>query len=299
MSRVKVFYQDYTIIYIKKEGGEYQEMAEKKKKDLGGAAKYTPEQLEQSKKLAKQYYVDNKGIASIKVLARIGKVPQRYVTKWMKEENWNQHFMEDPDDKVLLSEDTKAILQSGAESFGLDEQEELFCYHYLKTFNATTSAIKAGYSSSFAHNMAYRLLKKSKIKDFLEHAKGKRNEELFLDGLRIIQEYMKIAFADMTDFVKFGSSGVKLRHSTKVDGQLITKISEGKNGVTIELADKMKALDKLEQYLQVMPEDWRRSIEEKKLELAQQKAELDLEDDDSEEDVVTIKIVKATRKDEE
>lgn len=209
---------------------------------------------------------------SVKVLSRQGKVPQSYVRKWLTEENWSTK--ESVDDKVVLSAKTKRALKSSAERFNLTEQEELFCYHYLKTLNATTSAVKAGYSPAFCYQKGHILMKNSKIKEFLNHIKGIRNQELFIDPIRIIKEYMKIAFADMTDFVKFGPNGLTLKNSDKVDGQLITKLKEGREGISIELADKLKALDKLEKYLEVMPGDrWKKDIEERKLALLMAKME--------------------------
>lgn len=248
-----------------------------KKKYDEDVKSYTPVQLERAKDVAKTHYEINDGIASVKVLARVAKVPQDYIRKWMKEENWDivLGLKEDPEDLIRLSDNTKKILSTGAEQFGLSEQEEIFCYHYMKTFNQTTSAIKAGYSPSYAHNKAYRLLKQDNIREFINYVKQQRNQELFLEPIQVIQEYMKIAFADMTDFVKFGPSGVSAKHSNTVDGQLITKIKEGRDGVSIELADKMKALEKLEQYLDVMPEDWRQILEQNKLELMREKLDLE------------------------
>lgn len=236
---------------------------------------YTPAQIKAAKKRAKAYYLEHNGEVSVKVLSRIAKVPQGYIREWMREKPWDEALKESPEDKVQLSNKTKGALASGAKGFGLTEQEELFCYHYMKTFNATTSAIRAGYSSSYGHNKAYRLLKTDKVKGFLNHIKGQRNEELFIDGMRIIQEYIKVAFADITDFIKFGPGGVSLRSSSNVDGQLITKVSEGKNGITIELADKMAALSKLERYLDVMPTEWKQIVEERKTDLLAQRLELE------------------------
>lgn len=246
---------------------------------------YTPQQIKKAKLTAKKYYKENDGEVSVKVLSRKAKVPQGYIRQWMKEEDWDKGLKEDPEHIVKLTNETKEVLKTGAEEFGLTEQEELFCYHYLSTFNATTSAIKAGYSPSYAHNKAYRLLKQDKITNFIQHVKEQRNKELFLDPVRIIQEYMRIAFADITDFVKFGPGGVVARPSNTVDGQLIVKIKEGREGLSLELADKMKALEKLEQYTGVMPEDWRKAISEQKLDIMKQKIDLEkirLEGDENE-----------------
>lgn len=213
---------------------------------------YTAEDWAKAKQRAKALYIEEKGLVSVKRLARAGKVPQRYVRSWINKEKWKRYVLEDPDDKVALSVHTKEVLKSTAEDMGLEQDEELFCYHYMKTFNATNAAVAAGVSPNISYQWAYQKLKEPHIHAYLSYVKQQRNQELFIDAMRVLDEYVKIAFADMTDYVTFGSSGVSLKPSTKVDGQLITKIREGKDGVTIELADKMKALDMLAKHLKIL-----------------------------------------------
>lgn len=204
---------------------------------------YSKEKLEQCRKTALKYFHDHKGECSVKVLSRVGTVPQAYIRKWMDES---------PDDWVAnppISDKAKVIIQSGGEALGLTEKEQMFCLHYIKTFNHTLSAIRAGYSPREAHQAAYRLLKREDIKTFIGVLRNQMNEELYLDSERVVREYMKIAFADITDFVSFGPDGVKLKSSTKVDGQLITSVSDGQYGPSIKLADKMQALDFLRKYM--------------------------------------------------
>ena len=210
---------------------------------------YTKKQLEACKKETLKYFHEHNGECSIKVLSRVGKVPQSYIRKWMDES---------PTDWVVnppISDKAKALLESGGEKLGLTEKEQLFCFHYIKTFNHTLSAIRAGYSPREAYQSAFRLLKREDIKTFIGLLRNQRNEDLYLDGLRIVEEYMKIAFADITDFVTFGPDGVTLKSSTKVDGQIITSVSAGQYGPTIKLADKMQALDFLRKYLGIMTDN--------------------------------------------
>lgn len=214
-------------------------------------------------------YLDHKGVVSVKKLARAGKCTQKQLRQWMRVDDWEAKYKgEEPGDLVRLTENVKKQIQSGSD-FGLDEREELFCFYYLKTFNVTTSAIRAGYPSTSGHEYGHKLINDERVFEFIKHLKSVRNTELLFDNSRIIQEYMKIAFADMHDFVDITSFGVRAKHNS--DGQLITKISEGKNGLSIELADKMKALEKLEKYFDIMPDDWKRTIEEQKLELLREK----------------------------
>lgn len=215
---------------------------------------YTPEQLNQAKSRAKKHYITNKGEVSVKVLSRIGKVPQGYIRDWMKEEDWQLEL-----NPVQVTD------KLSAEQFGLSEQEESFCYHYIHTYNATTSAIRAGYSSSYGHNKAYRLLKDERIRKFITELRDLRNSEVFLDSVRILQEYIKVAFADITDFVEFSTMKnkkgeykqyIKMKNSNEVDGTMIKEVSLSERGVlSFKLHDKMPALEKLSKYFKLFDSD--------------------------------------------
>lgn len=233
-------------------------MGEPKKKKVKydeAVKEYSPQELKNHHDDALTHFIENGGEVSVKVLSRVGKVPQSYIRKWMKDENWSQYVMEEDGDRIKVSENTKHFIESAAEEYGLTEQEELFCYQYFKCKNATQAALRAGYSSSWAYNCGYRLLNKPKIKKFLRDLQAHACEEVFVDTLDIIRMWAKIAFADMNDYVSVSKNGVSLRGSGQTDGQVITEIKEGKDGVTIKMADKMKALDRLSSYFKVLPGD--------------------------------------------
>lgn len=238
---------------------------------------YSPQELKKHHDEALTYYIEHAGEVSVKVLSRVGKVPQSYVRKWIKEENWSQYVFEDPTDKVKVSEETKEFIRSAAEEYGLSEREETFCYHYFKSKNATQAAMKAGYSSAYAYNAAYLLLNKPKIKNFLRDLQSHACEEVFVDTLDIIRMWAKIAFADMNDYVSVSGAGVMLRGSNQTDGQVITEIKEGKDGVTIKMADKMKALDRLSAYFRVLPGD---KAQDAKLRILEKASRSEDEDDE-------------------
>lgn len=146
------------------------------------------------------------------------------------------------------------------------EQEKIFCLEYLKSYNLRNAAVKAGYSP---HTGA-RLIRKDSVSQALKAYQNMRESELFLSGLDIIRMYVGIAFADITDYVKFGTeevpmldgygkeiydkdgnlkmytrSYVRLNDSDKIDGRFIQEVKLGKDGVSIKLFDKPAALDKL------------------------------------------------------
>lgn len=239
--------------------------------------KYSSDELKKHHDEALTHYIEQGGEVSVKVLSRVGKVPQSYIRNWMKQENWDQYVKEDQGDKVKVSKKTKQFIESAAETYGLNEQEELFCYHYFKCKNATQAAMRAGYSSAWSYNAGYQLLNKPKIKKFLKDLQTKACEELFLDTMDILRMWAKIAFADMNDYVSVSGAGVMLKGSAQTDGQVITEIKEGKDGITIKMADKMKALDRLSAYFKVLPGD---KAQEAKLKVLEKAA---MSDEDGEE----------------
>lgn len=163
-------------------------------------------------------------------------------------------------DKSEVEKETQDIFSC------VTEQEKIFCLEYLKSYNLRNAAVKAGYSP---HTGA-RLIKKINIVAALKMYQDKREEELFLSGIDIVRMYVGIAFADITDYVDFGTeqvpmldgygkeirdkdnnlktykrSYVRLKESAKIDGRFIQEVKSGKDGVSVKLFDKIAALDKL------------------------------------------------------
>ena len=78
---------------------------------------------------------------------------------------------------------------------------------------------------------------------------------------------MRIAFSDIGSLVKFDRGSVLLEDSSTVDTQLVKKVKEGKDGVSIELEDRQKAIDWLTKYFLIHPDDkYRAEFDRKKAE---------------------------------
>lgn len=190
-------------------------------------------------------FIEDNGVISIKTLSRVGQVPRSYITKWMKDENWEQ-FLE----PHTMNAQTESFLKGAALRWGLTEQEELFCQHFMKTKNSTQASYKAGYSH---YNRGYELLREARILKYLQTLHKSMCREIFIDSVDVVKMWAKIGFADMNDFVKVSAHGVSLKSGS--DGQLISEVKEGREGVSIKLADRMKALDRLSSWLNILPEN--------------------------------------------
>lgn len=179
---------------------------------------------------------------------------------------------------------------------GLTDKQMLFVSYYLKYWNATKAYQKAyGCDYGTARVEGSRTLAKPNIKEEIKRARDEIFAESLLSTKAIIQKYMDIAFADITDYMLFGTkeepylddkgeqmldpeTGEPLTHkrnyvyfndSDHVDGTILSEVKQGKDGVSIKLSDRMKALEKLEKYMGLMSEEEQLKVGKLKLEIKQ------------------------------
>jgi phage terminase small subunit len=146
----------------------------------------------------------------------------------------------------------------------LTDRQILFVTYYLKDMNAT-KAYKKAYNCDYetAKTNGNRLLTKAHIKEEVVRLR----DEMFVDSLltpkAIIQKYMDIAFADITDFATWNNSGTHMRVKphNEIDGSLVAEVSNNELGMKIKLPDRMKALEKLEKYMGLMSEEEKARVE--------------------------------------
>ncbi|WPZ17803.1 terminase small subunit [Geobacillus subterraneus] len=241
------------------------------------------------------------------IAAKLG-VSDTQVRKWKNLDQWERKLKGNvtiekrnvTNTKDTQINDDKPIEIEIDENNELTEKQRLFCLYYLKYFNATKAYQKAyGCDYFTAKTNGSRLLAKANISRELDRLKAEQINELKLDARDILQKYIDIAFADITDYVSFGQreeqvigmygpvfegkgenkkpvmqivNYVELKDSATVDGTIITEVKQGKDGVSIKLADKMKALEKLSLYFDLFPDNFKRKIEEEKLKIAHYKA---------------------------
>jgi phage terminase small subunit len=228
------------------------------------------------------------------------------VKSWKKRYGWNRdrgapkeksvHTKKKVALPVSDDDNTQEItLDSFLEDSDLTEKQRLFCLYYVRSFNATQSAIKAGYSPATAHVQGPRLLGNVRVREEIKRIKQCMTNELFIEAMDVLNKYIKIAFSDITDYLTFGQREVQVmgafgpvedengypvmkevnyvdfKESGIVDGTIISEVKQGKDGVSIKLEDRMKALDKLALYFDLFPDKFKRQIEEEKLKIAHHK----------------------------
>lgn len=195
------------------------------------------------------------------------------------------------------------------ENAELTDKQRLFCLYYVKCFNATKAYKKAyGCSYETAMTEGSKTLRNPKMKEEIIRLKQNRLNREMLDESDIFQKYMDIAFSDVTDFVEFGQEDVpvmavygpvqvkdeetgekktltkrvnvvRFKDSSEVDGTLIAEVKQGKDGASIKLPDRMKALKWLAEHMDMATEEQKARIE-----MMKQKSNVQQE----EEDGVTI-----------
>lgn len=177
------------------------------------------------------------------------------------------------------------IIEDIFEEFRINRRQQVFILSYLQTFNAKQSAIKAGYAERTAKFKGHQLLGMDHIAGAMDAIKKLMYKKLYISAYDIIQYYVEIAYSDITEYVEFNQDKVNLKDSNKVDGKLIQEVKQGRDGVTIKLVDKMKALEKLEKLFEIMP-DRRLELEREKLDL--QKSLVNKSDGDGDNKVVIV-----------
>ena len=188
----------------------------------------------------------------------------------------------------------KEAVDQVVENQNLTDKQQLFCLCYVRCFNATKAYQKAyGCSRETAMVNGSDLLRNTKVRDEIRRLKQNRLNREMLDEHDIFQKYMDIAFADVTDYVEFGReevpvmgafgpisvkdpetgedvplkktvNTVRFRESCEVDGTLIAEVKQGRDGASVKLADRMKALDWLANHMNLATEGERAIIEQRK-----------------------------------
>jgi phage terminase small subunit len=167
----------------------------------------------------------------------------------------------------------------------LNPKQLLFCQYYMKNRNATLAYVKAyGCKYDFAYKNAYKMMVKDGIKKELARLKKEKLKSIALDKNDIVERYMNIAFADMTDFVEWGKTDkrnyVNFKSSEYIDGGLVCEVKQGREGISLKLEDRQKALDWLANFFEMNPMNkHKKKFDNKKLELEEKRIDNEINTD--------------------
>lgn len=248
----------------------------------------------------------DKGLKLIEIANQL-EVPKGTIRSWKNRYNWDCNVAKEkcnvaktkkrkkqPKEELTTDEVDQVI-----ENPELTDKQRLFCVLYAKCFNATKAYQKAyGCSYEVAMINGSRMLRNAKVKKEIIRLKESRLNKELLSATDIFQKYMDIAFADLTDYVEFGTEEepvmamygpvkvedpetgkkkqltqtvnvVHFKKSSEVDGTILSEVKHGRNGSSIKLADRMKAL-------QWLSDNMKLGTEQQLARLEQQRAQIDL-----------------------
>lgn len=195
------------------------------------------------------------------------------------------------------------VIDQIIENPDLNDKQRLFCVLYVKCFNATKAYQKA-YECSYetATVNGPRMLGNARVKEEIQRLKQNRLNRELISEADIFQKYIDIAFADITDYMEFGTEEVpvmavygpvkvkneetgeeetltrivntaKFKDSLDVDGTILTEVKQGKDGAGIKLADRMKALQWLADHMNLATEEQRAKIEKTRADIQRMQPE--------------------------
>lgn len=259
-------------------------------------ARAPDQRIEQAKELYE------KGLKLIDISKQLG-VPEGTVRRWKCTHKWDNERSEKITNVrkrrkrtvQVKNESVESEVKQIIENPDLTDKQRLFCVYYSRCFNATKAYQKAygcSYETAMVEGSSH--LRNPKIKSEILKLKQERLNREFLSEADIFQKYMDIAFADITDYVEFGIeeepvmsmygpvkikdpdtgeekqltqivNTVRFKESTGIDGTILTEIKHGRNGSSIKLADRMKALEWLSKHMDLGTEEQRVRIEQIKI----------------------------------
>lgn len=221
-------------------------------------------------------------------------VPEGTVRSWKNRYGWNATLQKPKRNAAKKKEAEKEAVAEAVDQViqnpDLTDKQRLFCVLYVRCFNATKAYQKAyGCSYGTAMTNGAALLRNAQIRDEIAGLKQARLNREMLDEHDIFQRYMDIAFADITDYVEFGReriqvmgvfgpvevkdpdtgekvplmkevNTIRFRESAELDGTLIAEVKQGKDGASIKLMDRLKALDWLSDHMDLATAEQRAKI---------------------------------------
>lgn len=242
----------------------------------------------------KAYEMYKQGMKLVDIAAELN-VPPGTVRRWKSTHGWDSERSgsrsersdkKRAEKKPIVDDGTKETLQNN----DLTPEQQIFCIYYSRTFNAAQSyqsAYGCQYTTAVAHG--YELLSNVAVRSEIERLKELKRQQIITSTEDVVELQMRIAFADIGNYLSFGRedvqimgpfgpikdpetkeyitkevNAIRLAASGNVDTQIIQEVKQGKDGVSIKLADKQKAFDWLTKYFLMHPESKYRAEYEKR-----------------------------------
>ena len=130
-----------------------------------------------------------------------------------------------------------------ADANTLTEKERIFADEYIKTTNATQSAIKAGYSEKSASSKGSQLLRKVKVRKYIDGVMEKRSKNTIATADEVLEYLTKVMNGEEKDAFGLDASIADRTKAAELLGKrhmLFTDKVKLDAEIEIDISDRMK-----------------------------------------------------------
>ena len=130
-----------------------------------------------------------------------------------------------------------------ADASTLTEKERIFADEYIKTTNATQSAIKAGYAEKSASSKGSQLLRKVKVRKYIDDVMEKRSKNTIATADEVLEYLTKVMNGEEKDVFGLDASIADRTKAAELLGKrhmLFTEKVKLDAEIEIDISDRMK-----------------------------------------------------------
>nr|DAW69962.1 MAG TPA: Terminase small subunit [Caudoviricetes sp.] len=130
-----------------------------------------------------------------------------------------------------------------ADANTLTEKERIFADEYIKTTNATQSAIKAGYAENSASVTGSKMLRKPKVRQYIDDVMEKRSKNTIATADEVLEYLTKVMNGEEKDAFGLDASIADRTKAAELLGKrhmLFTEKVKLDAEIEIDISDRMK-----------------------------------------------------------
>ena len=130
-----------------------------------------------------------------------------------------------------------------ADTNTLTEKERIFADEYIKTTNATQSAIKAGYAENSASVTGSKMLRKPKVRQYIDAVMSERSKNTIATADEVLEYLTKVMNGEEKDAFGLDTSIADRTKAAELLGKrhmLFTEKVKLDAEIEIDISDRMK-----------------------------------------------------------
>lgn len=130
-----------------------------------------------------------------------------------------------------------------ADANTLTEKERIFADEYIKTANATQSAIKAGYAENSASVTGSKMLRKPKVRQYIDAVMNERSKNTIATADEVLEYLTKVMNGEEKDAFGLDASIADRTKAAELLGKrhmLFTEKVKLDAEIEIDISDRMK-----------------------------------------------------------